>query len=165
MFPCRDAKCSIPLLSDRMDTRIRLLSCSPLGRGMLTGTLTMESLADDDIRRRMPRFQGENAQKARRPLSQPSLCDLVLGKNARCTLRLQNRNAREARRLHPHPLLRDRPDMNCTLHATLPAQEHADARGPFLQPIILYPLEGYSLAYSNFRMSSVCGHCVVSVVT
>ena len=46
-----------------------LLVRSPLGRGMLTGTLTMESLADDDIRRRMPRFQGENAQKARCPLS------------------------------------------------------------------------------------------------
>ncbi len=44
---------------------------SPLGRGMLTGTLTMDSLADKDFRRRMPRFQGAAGEKARRPNARP----------------------------------------------------------------------------------------------
>lgn len=44
---------------------------SPLGRGMLTGTLTMDSLTDKDIRRRMPRFQGAAGEKARRPNARP----------------------------------------------------------------------------------------------
>jgi aryl-alcohol dehydrogenase-like predicted oxidoreductase len=34
---------------------------SPLGRGFLSGTIrTLDDLPPDDIRRRMPRFQGEN---------------------------------------------------------------------------------------------------------
>ncbi len=38
---------------------------SPLGRGMLTGKLSVESLDDKDFRRQLPWFQGENAEKAR----------------------------------------------------------------------------------------------------
>ncbi|WEZ84986.1 aldo/keto reductase [Rhizobium sp. 32-5/1] len=33
---------------------------SPLGRGMLTGKLTLDDLGADDMRRGLPRFQGEN---------------------------------------------------------------------------------------------------------
>ena len=40
---------------------IGLVPYAPLGRGMLTGTLTStEQLADDDFRRRNPRFRGES---------------------------------------------------------------------------------------------------------
>ncbi|KAK9833316.1 hypothetical protein WJX81_005704 [Elliptochloris bilobata] len=42
---------------------IGFLAYSPLGRGMLTGKLSLDSLADNDIRRQMPWFQGENAEK------------------------------------------------------------------------------------------------------
>jgi aryl-alcohol dehydrogenase-like predicted oxidoreductase len=43
---------------------IRFVPYSPLGRGFLTGTIqTAEDLAQDDFRRRNPRFQGENFQK------------------------------------------------------------------------------------------------------
>lgn len=42
---------------------IGFLAYSPLGRGMLTGTMTAESMADNDFRRLMPRFQGENGEK------------------------------------------------------------------------------------------------------
>ena len=36
---------------------------SPLGRGFLSGRMTRtDSLAADDLRRRLPRFQGENLQ-------------------------------------------------------------------------------------------------------
>ncbi len=40
---------------------IGLVPYSPLGRGMLTGTLSSaDELADDDFRRTVPRFQGDN---------------------------------------------------------------------------------------------------------
>jgi aryl-alcohol dehydrogenase-like predicted oxidoreductase len=40
---------------------IGLVCYSPLGRGLLTGTLTADThLGEDDFRRRHPRFQGEN---------------------------------------------------------------------------------------------------------
>ena len=40
---------------------IGLVPYSPLGRGMLTGTVTsLDQLADDDFRRTQPRFQGDN---------------------------------------------------------------------------------------------------------
>jgi aryl-alcohol dehydrogenase-like predicted oxidoreductase len=43
---------------------IGFVSYSPLGRGMLTGQIKrFEDLADDDFRRRNPRFQGENFAK------------------------------------------------------------------------------------------------------
>ncbi|TWT34417.1 aldo/keto reductase [Blastopirellula retiformator] len=43
---------------------ILFVSCSPLGRGFLTGQVTkFEDLAEDDYRRHSPRFQGENFQK------------------------------------------------------------------------------------------------------
>jgi len=43
---------------------IGFVAYSPLGRGFLTGQLTrFEDLADDDVRRTHPRFQGENFQK------------------------------------------------------------------------------------------------------
>jgi aryl-alcohol dehydrogenase-like predicted oxidoreductase len=43
---------------------IGFVSYSPLGRGMLTGRIKrFEDLADDDFRRRNPRFQGENFAK------------------------------------------------------------------------------------------------------
>jgi len=45
---------------------IAFVAYSPLGRGMLTGTLTAaDSLADDDARRMHPRFQGENFEHNR----------------------------------------------------------------------------------------------------
>ena len=37
---------------------------SPIGRGILTGTITnTASLPEDDVRRRLPRFQGENLDR------------------------------------------------------------------------------------------------------
>lgn len=43
---------------------IGLVPYSPLGRGILTGTITStESLADDDFRRRSPRYQGDALTK------------------------------------------------------------------------------------------------------
>jgi aryl-alcohol dehydrogenase-like predicted oxidoreductase len=40
---------------------IALVPYSPLGRGVLTGTVrSLDGLADDDFRRRMPRYQDEN---------------------------------------------------------------------------------------------------------
>ncbi|HEX8804712.1 MAG TPA: aldo/keto reductase [Acidimicrobiales bacterium] len=40
---------------------IGLVPYSPLGRGMLTGTVgSLDELADDDFRRTVPRFQGDN---------------------------------------------------------------------------------------------------------
>lgn len=40
---------------------IALVPYSPLGRGLLTGTVTsLDELADDDFRRTQPRFQGDN---------------------------------------------------------------------------------------------------------
>lgn len=43
---------------------IALIAYSPLGRGFLTGQIKkVEDLAEDDYRRTMPRFQGENFQK------------------------------------------------------------------------------------------------------
>jgi hypothetical protein len=43
----------------------RVWARSPLGRGMLTGKLSVENLDDKDFRRHSPWFQGENAEKAR----------------------------------------------------------------------------------------------------
>ena len=43
---------------------IGLVAYSPLGRGMLTGTITsLEDLAEDDWRRSNPRFRGDNLQR------------------------------------------------------------------------------------------------------
>lgn len=43
---------------------IGLVAYSPLGRGLLTGTITGPgALSEDDSRRRMPRFQGENLSR------------------------------------------------------------------------------------------------------
>ena len=43
---------------------IALIAYSPLGRGFLTGKIrSLESLADDDFRRSVPRFQGENLER------------------------------------------------------------------------------------------------------
>jgi aryl-alcohol dehydrogenase-like predicted oxidoreductase len=40
---------------------VTFVAFSPLGRGFLTGTVrSAETLANDDMRRRLPRFQGEN---------------------------------------------------------------------------------------------------------
>jgi len=39
-----------------------LVAYSPLGRGFLTGTLNVTSLADNDFRRHMPRFSGPAAE-------------------------------------------------------------------------------------------------------
>jgi aryl-alcohol dehydrogenase-like predicted oxidoreductase len=40
---------------------VTFVAFSPLGRGFLTGTVrSAETLASDDMRRRLPRFQGEN---------------------------------------------------------------------------------------------------------
>ncbi|MGO4418151.1 aldo/keto reductase [Streptomyces sp. MCAF7] len=44
-----------------LELGIGLVAFSPLGRGMLTGTVrTLEGLSDDDYRHTDPRFQGEN---------------------------------------------------------------------------------------------------------
>lgn len=46
------------------DLGIGFVAYSPLGRGFLSGNFTrLEDLAEDDDRRRMPRFQGENFAK------------------------------------------------------------------------------------------------------
>lgn len=42
---------------------IGLVPYSPLGRGMLTGAVTREELSDDDMRRIMPRFAGDNFER------------------------------------------------------------------------------------------------------
>jgi aryl-alcohol dehydrogenase-like predicted oxidoreductase len=43
---------------------IGFVAYAPLGRGFLTGQIkTLDDLADDDFRRRDPRFQGENLQR------------------------------------------------------------------------------------------------------
>ncbi len=41
---------------------IGLVPYSPLGRGMLTGAVTVAGLSDDDMRRSMPRFAGDNIE-------------------------------------------------------------------------------------------------------
>jgi aryl-alcohol dehydrogenase-like predicted oxidoreductase len=46
------------------DLGVAFVAYSPLGRGFLTGQIKrFEDLADDDYRRKSPRFQGENFQK------------------------------------------------------------------------------------------------------
>src|SRR5262245_14623371 len=45
---------------------IGLVAFSPLGRGFLTGTVTnTDGLADNDVRRRLPRFEPDNLRKNR----------------------------------------------------------------------------------------------------
>ncbi|HEU5171730.1 MAG TPA: aldo/keto reductase, partial [Gemmatimonadales bacterium] len=52
------------LLALTRDLGITFVAYSPLGRGFLTGAIKrVEDLAEDDWRRRNPRFQGENFQK------------------------------------------------------------------------------------------------------
>ncbi len=52
------------ILATCRELGIGFVAYSPLGRGFLTGQLTrFEDLADDDVRRTHPRFQGENFQK------------------------------------------------------------------------------------------------------
>ena len=42
---------------------VGLVPYSPLGRGLLTGSVAGDGLADDDFRRSLPRFQGENLDR------------------------------------------------------------------------------------------------------
>ncbi|PYR32893.1 MAG: hypothetical protein DMF90_22605, partial [Acidobacteria bacterium] len=42
------------------DLGITFVPFSPLGRGFLSGRVAVDTLADDDLRRRLPRFQGDN---------------------------------------------------------------------------------------------------------
>jgi aryl-alcohol dehydrogenase-like predicted oxidoreductase len=42
---------------------IGLVPYSPLGRGFLTGTVDVQSLGDDDFRKTVPRFNGENGER------------------------------------------------------------------------------------------------------
>src|SRR3954468_13201213 len=52
------------ILTTVRELAIGFVAYSPLGRGFLTGQIkSIEDLADDDFRRRGPRFQGENLQK------------------------------------------------------------------------------------------------------
>jgi aryl-alcohol dehydrogenase-like predicted oxidoreductase len=52
------------ILHTTRELGVGFVAYSPLGRGFLTGRFrTLEDLADDDWRRGMPRFQGENFQK------------------------------------------------------------------------------------------------------
>lgn len=53
------------ILSVCRELGISFVAYSPLGRGFLTGRIAIESLAPDDIRRAMPRFQGDNFAKNR----------------------------------------------------------------------------------------------------
>ncbi len=54
----------IDILPTCRELGITLVPSSPLGRGFLTGTVQdPEKLSPDDLRHRMPRFQGENLQK------------------------------------------------------------------------------------------------------
>ena len=49
------------VLATCQELGVTFVAFSPLGRGFLTGTVrSAESLASDDMRRRLPRFQGEN---------------------------------------------------------------------------------------------------------
>ncbi|MFP6680889.1 MAG: aldo/keto reductase [Gammaproteobacteria bacterium] len=49
------------LLAACRELGVGFVPFSPLGRAMLTGALTdMEALGEDDLRQKMPRFQGEN---------------------------------------------------------------------------------------------------------
>jgi aryl-alcohol dehydrogenase-like predicted oxidoreductase len=55
----RDVEAEILPLCRELD--IGFVAYSPLGRGFLTGTVTtLDQLREDDARRRMPRFQGDN---------------------------------------------------------------------------------------------------------
>ena len=55
----RDAEATI--LPTLRELGIGFVPYSPLGRGFLTGSLrSVDGLADDDFRRSLPRFQGEN---------------------------------------------------------------------------------------------------------
>jgi aryl-alcohol dehydrogenase-like predicted oxidoreductase len=48
------------------DLGITVVPFSPLGRGFLSGRVTsMTTLSDDDLRRRLPRFQGDNLDRNR----------------------------------------------------------------------------------------------------
>jgi aryl-alcohol dehydrogenase-like predicted oxidoreductase len=52
---------------------VGFVAYSPLGRGLLTGKITnVETLAENDSRRRHPRFQGENLEKNRGLVSRVS---------------------------------------------------------------------------------------------
>ena len=52
------------LLATCRELGIGFVPYSPLGRGFLTGQIkSFDDLAEDDFRRRSPRFQGENFQK------------------------------------------------------------------------------------------------------
>ena len=52
------------VLGTARELGIGFVAYSPLGRGMLTGQIkSFDDLADDDFRRKNPRFQGENFQR------------------------------------------------------------------------------------------------------
>ncbi len=81
---------------------ITIVPYSPLGRGFLTGAIRrFEDLADDDFRRRSPRFQGENFAK------NLALVDAVaaMAKEKGCTSSATRARvgARAGRRHGPHP--------------------------------------------------------------
>ena len=56
------------ILPTARELGIALVAYSPIGRGFLTGTLRRrEEFAEDDFRKHLPRFQGENAEHNQRP--------------------------------------------------------------------------------------------------
>src|SRR6202043_1914067 len=46
-----------------LELGIGFVPYSPLGRGFLTGTVNVNALGDDDFRKTVPRFTGENADR------------------------------------------------------------------------------------------------------
>jgi aryl-alcohol dehydrogenase-like predicted oxidoreductase len=51
------------ILATTRELGISLVAYSPLGRGLITNTLDVQSLGDGDFRRTLPRFTGENLEK------------------------------------------------------------------------------------------------------
>ncbi|WP_326586196.1 aldo/keto reductase [Streptomyces sp. NBC_01294] len=48
------------ILPTARELGVALVAYAPLGRGLLTGTVNIEDLAEEDIRRNQPRFLGDN---------------------------------------------------------------------------------------------------------
>jgi aryl-alcohol dehydrogenase-like predicted oxidoreductase len=51
------------ILSTTRELGISLVAYSPLGRGLVTNTLDVQSLGEGDFRKTLPRFSGENLEK------------------------------------------------------------------------------------------------------